>query len=135
MGAGFVPPVVDLNIIDEVVPIHSDEAMAMTSKLWLEEGLPVGVSSGAIVAAAVKVMSREAMKGKTAVVIIPSFGERYFTVYPSLCMREREIAIRDIVRKSIFHVIVVLTHIPPFQPSTLPLTFFLHLIELNKNNL
>jgi cysteine synthase len=80
MGAGFVPPVVDLNIIDEVVPIHSDEAMAMTSKLWLEEGLPVGVSSGAIVAAAVKVMSREGMKGKTAVVIIPSFGERYFTV-------------------------------------------------------
>jgi cysteine synthase A len=79
MGAGIVPDVIDLDIIDEIVPIHSEEAMTMTSKLWLDEGLPVGVSSGAIVAAAIKVMSRTEMKDKVAVVVIPSFGERYFT--------------------------------------------------------
>eukprot|EP00615_Pteridomonas_danica_P012619 CAMPEP_0114356892 /NCGR_PEP_ID=MMETSP0101-20121206/21263_1 /TAXON_ID=38822 ORGANISM="Pteridomonas danica, Strain PT" /NCGR_SAMPLE_ID=MMETSP0101 /ASSEMBLY_ACC=CAM_ASM_000211 /LENGTH=339 /DNA_ID=CAMNT_0001499473 /DNA_START=195 /DNA_END=1214 /DNA_ORIENTATION=+ len=79
MGAGIVPDVIDLDVIDEIMPIHSDEAMEMTSKLWLDEGLPVGVSSGAIVAAACKIMSRDEMKGKLAVVVIPSFGERYFT--------------------------------------------------------
>ena len=52
----------------------------MTSRLWLDEGLPVGVSAGAIVAAAVRVMSRPEMKGKLCVAILPSFGERYFTV-------------------------------------------------------
>jgi cysteine synthase A len=53
--------------------------MEMAGKLWLEEGLPVGASAGAIVNAAITVMSRDEMAGKTAVVIIPSFGERYFT--------------------------------------------------------
>jgi hypothetical protein len=52
----------------------------MTSRLWLEEGLPLGVSAGAIVSAAVQVMSRPEMAGKLCVVILPSFGERYFTV-------------------------------------------------------
>ena len=79
MGAGMVPKVLNLDLVDEVYPVHSDEAMAMANRIWLEEGLPVGVSSGAIVAAAVKVMERDEMKGKTCVVIIPSFGERYFT--------------------------------------------------------
>ena len=79
MGAGFIPSVLDIDLIDEVVPIHSDEAMAMATKIWLDEGLPVGVSAGAIVAAAAKVMAREENAGKNCVVIIPSFGERYFT--------------------------------------------------------
>jgi cysteine synthase A len=78
MGAGLVPPILDLDIIDEVVPIHSDEAMEMTHELWLE-GIPVGVSSGAIVAAAVKVCKRPESAGKFIACIIPSFGERYFT--------------------------------------------------------
>jgi len=79
MGAGLVPQVLDLDLVNEVVPIHSEEAMAMASRMWLEEGLPVGVSAGAIMSAAVKVMSRPEMAGKLCVAIVPSFGERYFT--------------------------------------------------------
>lgn len=78
MGAGLVPKVLDLNLIDEVVPIHSESAMDMTKDLWMI-GLPVGVSSGAIVAAAVDVLKRPESANKMAVCIIPSFGERYFT--------------------------------------------------------
>jgi len=79
MGAGLVPQVLDLSLIDEVVPVHSEEAMQMCQRIWLEEGLPVGVSAGAIVSAAVKVLSRPEFEGKMGVCIIPSFGERYFT--------------------------------------------------------
>jgi len=78
MGAGIVPPVLDINILDEVVPIHSDKAAEMTHNLWMM-GLPTGISAGAIVAAAVQVLAREESAGKVAVCIIPSFGERYFT--------------------------------------------------------
>jgi cysteine synthase A len=78
MGAGIVPKVLDINILDEVVPIHSDQAMEMTHNLWMI-GLPVGVSSGAIVSAAVQVCGRAENANKLAVAIIPSFGERYFT--------------------------------------------------------
>uniref|UniRef100_A0A7S2I1L9 Cysteine synthase n=1 Tax=Helicotheca tamesis TaxID=374047 RepID=A0A7S2I1L9_9STRA len=78
MGAGLVPKNLDLGILDEVMPIHSDEAMEMTSELW-DIGLPVGVSAGAIVSAAVKVCARPESAGKFCVAIIPSFGERYFT--------------------------------------------------------
>lgn len=78
MGAGLVPPVLDLSLIDEVVPVHSEKAMTMTHNLWMI-GLPVGVSSGAIVQAATEVLARDENSGKLAVCIIPSFGERYFT--------------------------------------------------------
>ena len=78
MGAGLVPKVLDLDLIDEVVPIHSDWAMSMTHDLWMM-GLPVGVSSGAIVAASLQVLQRPESANKMAVCIIPSFGERYFT--------------------------------------------------------
>lgn len=78
MGAGIVPKVLDLDLVDEVIAIHSDEAMTMATELWLL-GLPVGASAGAIVAAAKKEMSKQENNGKTCVCIIPSFGERYFT--------------------------------------------------------
>lgn len=78
MGAGIVPDVIDLDIIDEVVPIHSNTAMEMTSTLW-SMGIPTGVSAGAIVAASKQVLERPEMAGKMGVCIIPSFGERYFT--------------------------------------------------------
>mmetsp|Transcript_19595 Transcript_19595/g.47285 ORF Transcript_19595/g.47285 Transcript_19595/m.47285 type:complete len:418 (-) Transcript_19595:133-1386(-) len=78
MGAGLVPPILDLSLIDEVVPVHSDKAIETTTELW-EMGIPVGVSSGAIVNAAISVCSRPESTDKVAVAIIPSFGERYFT--------------------------------------------------------
>lgn len=78
MGAGLVPAVLDLSLLDEVIPIHSNTAMEMAHKLWMI-GLPVGVSAGAIVSAAIQVCAREESRGKLAVCIIPSFGERYFT--------------------------------------------------------
>jgi cysteine synthase A len=78
MGAGLVPATLDLDIIDEVMPIHSDKAMEMANELWME-GIPVGVSAGSIVAAAVEVCKRPETAGKFVVCIIPSFGERYFT--------------------------------------------------------
>lgn len=76
MGAGFVPPILDLDVIDQVVPVHSDQAMSMANELWMQ-GLPVGASSGAIVQASVDVL-RERPK-EMCVCVIPSFGERYFT--------------------------------------------------------
>jgi cysteine synthase len=78
MGAGLIPKVLDLDMIDAVIPIHSDEAMAMAHELWMI-GLPVGVSAGAIVAGAVKELQKDESAGKMAVCIIPSFGERYFS--------------------------------------------------------
>jgi cysteine synthase A len=78
MGAGLIPKIIDLNLIDEIVPIHSEKAMEMTTELWMK-GIPVGVSSGAIVAASVEVLKRPESANKMAVCIIPSFGERYFT--------------------------------------------------------
>lgn len=78
MGAGLIPDVLDLDIIDEVVAIHSDKAMATCKDMWLM-GIPVGVSAGAIAAAALEVCRRPESANKVAVCIVPSFGERYFT--------------------------------------------------------
>jgi cysteine synthase A len=78
MGAGLIPKVLDLDLLDEVIPIHSDEAMRMASELWMM-GVPVGVTAGAICSAAVQVCQRPSSAGKMVVVVIPSFGERYFS--------------------------------------------------------
>lgn len=78
MGAGLVPPILDLDLIDEVIPVHSDQAIETTKELW-NMGIPVGISSGAIVNASIEVCGRDSSKDKVAVCIIPSFGERYFT--------------------------------------------------------
>jgi cysteine synthase A len=78
MGAGIVPKVLDLELLDEVYPVHSEDAMAMAHELWMI-GLPVGASAGAIVKAALEVCKRPESDGKMCVAIIPSFGERYFT--------------------------------------------------------
>jgi cysteine synthase A len=79
IGAGFVPAILDTDVIDEVVTVANDDAFATARRMATEEGLLVGISSGAATWAAVQVASRPENSGKLVVVIIPSFGERYLT--------------------------------------------------------
>ena len=79
IGAGFVPSILDRGVIDEIVQVSNDDSFAMARRVAREEGIPVGISSGAALVAAFDVASRADMAGKTIVVIIPSFAERYLS--------------------------------------------------------
>jgi cysteine synthase A len=79
IGAGFVPPILDTGIYDEVITVDAPDAMATARRAAAEEGLLVGISSGAALWAAAQVARRPENIGKTIVVIIPSYGERYLS--------------------------------------------------------
>lgn len=79
IGAGFVPDVLQLDIIDEIIKVTGDDAIATARRLAKEEGILAGISSGAATFAALQVASREEMRGKTIVVILPDTGERYLS--------------------------------------------------------
>ena len=77
IGAGFVPSILDRGVIDEIVQVSNDDSFAMARRVAAEEGIPVGISSGAALTAAFDVAGRDDMAGKLIVAIIPSFAERY----------------------------------------------------------
>ncbi|MGJ0505871.1 MAG: cysteine synthase A [Methylocystis sp.] len=79
IGAGFVPPILDRGVIDEIVTIGNQTAFETARLLARVEGIPVGISSGAAVAAALEIASRPEAAGKNIVLIIPSFAERYLS--------------------------------------------------------
>jgi cysteine synthase A len=79
IGAGFIPDIVDVKAFDEIITVTNEEAFANARRLAKVEGIPVGISSGAALAATLKLAARPEMAGKLIVTIIPSFAERYIT--------------------------------------------------------
>ena len=79
IGAGFVPPILDTNLIDEVIPIANETAFRTARQTAALGGLPVGISTCAALAAAIEVAEREEVTGRRIVVIIPPFAERYLS--------------------------------------------------------
>jgi cysteine synthase A len=92
LGAGFVPKILRREVIDEVLTVIEDEAFSLAHRAAAEEGLLVGISSGAVLAAAVKVCAREEMRGKLVVAMLCDGGERYLStpLFQGLAARSRK---------------------------------------------
>ncbi|MGB6382019.1 MAG: cysteine synthase A [Syntrophobacteria bacterium] len=82
IGAGFVPAVLRVDLIDEIIQVNADQAEETAARLAREEGILAGISSGAATWAALQVAEREENKGKTIVTLLPSTGERYISTWP-----------------------------------------------------
>ena len=79
IGAGFVPEVINVEIIDEIIQVSNDDAIETARQLALKEGILAGISSGAAISAAIQLSQRAESRGKTIVVILPDTGERYIS--------------------------------------------------------
>ena len=79
MGAGFVPEILNTKLIDEIITIANQDALGTARKVAKLDGIPVGISSGAIISAALQVAARAENKGKTVVCFAPSNAERYMS--------------------------------------------------------
>jgi len=79
IGAGFVPDVLNTELIDEILLVSNEEALATARRAAVVEGIPAGISSGAALACAIRVAQRDEMKGRTVVTVLPSCAERYIS--------------------------------------------------------